>query len=429
MPPFAFLGIAVPSNADISEFRFRGLIAGYFTRPSSCLILGIAIGLAIGICSAAPFLVRGLYSSRSESAPTRPFSPDSAPLVSANRDGSTARDSAQEAIGLVIHHLQAGQVQYAYDALLAAMRIAPSDQAVFQASLDFIRKASATGNDDSMVLADDVYERAANLIPFLPLAQLEKARKDHTTVGNKLHPLKPGANQDNPLAESERLLDAVNVGQPSFVRARLLREVETELGNESTQFASSQTPANNQDQFWKRWKTVKDRYDKAESALLADLYRETCQPQSLAWLKKVRDSDKEFAEVGLENIHQANSRILDLISDGQRITRDLAPYLEAGVPTAVQENQQDALDNHLVRLSQLREWNYNRWALNRVERVEQSGGDNLEKLKSLAVLDESRLAPYVAQRFAEVWKKFFEECSKDDKVEATKLRILREYQK
>jgi hypothetical protein len=415
----------VPSNADMSEFRFRGLIAGYFTRPSSCLILGIAIG----ICSAAPFLVRGLYGSHSESAPTRPFKPDSALLVSANREMPTARDSAPEAIGLVIHHLQAGEMQNAYDGLLAAMRIAPSDQAVFQSSLDFVRKASATGNDDSAALADDVYERAANLIPFLPLAQLEKARKDHTTVGNTLHPLKQGPNQDNPLAEAERLLDAVNARQPSFVRVRLLREVETELGNQSTLFASSQKSANDRDQFWKRWKTVKDQYDKAESALLADLYLETCQPQVQAWLKKVRNSDKEFAEVGLENIHQANSRILDLISDGQRITRDLAPYLEAGVPAAVQDNQQDALDNHLVRLSQLREWNYNRWALNRVERVEQSGGDNLEKLKSLAVIDESRLAPYVAQRFADVWKKFFDECSKDDKVEATKLRILRDYQK
>jgi hypothetical protein len=422
------LGNAVPSNADISEFKLKTFMAGYFNRPSSCLILGIVLGLVIGICCTAPFLFGRLYSSRGEST-TRPLSPDPALVVTANREMPTSRDSAQEAIALVIQQLQAGEVQYAYDALLAAMRIAPTNQAVFQASLNFIRKASATGNEDSILLADDVHERAANLIPFLPLSQLEKARKDHAAVGNTLHPPTQVANQDSPLAEAERLLDAVNVHQPSFVRARLLREVETELGKQSTRFASSQTPTNDQERFWKRWKTAKDRYDKAESALLVNLYQETCQPQIRAWLKKVKDFNKEFADVDLEKIHQANSRILDLISEGQRIARDLAPYLEAGVPAALQVNEQEGFDDHLVRLSQLREWNYNRWALDRVERVEQSGGDNLARLKSLAVIDESRLAPYVGQRLADVWKKFFDECSKDDKVEATKIRILREYQK
>jgi hypothetical protein len=64
-----------------------------------------------------------------------------------------------------------------------------------------------------------------------------------------------------------------------------------------------------------------------------------------------------------------------------------------------------------------------------VDEVEQSKGSALEKLRSLAVIDETRLSPtYVGPRFAEVWKKFFNGCSENDKVEATKLRILREYQ-
>ena len=55
-------------------------------------------------------------------------------------------------------------------------------------------------------------------------------------------------------------------------------------------------------------------------------------------------------------------------------------------------------------------------------------GTPLDKFRSLAIIDDTRLSPYVGQRFTEVWKKFFENCSGDDKIEATKLRILREYQ-
>ena len=52
-------------------------------------------------------------------------------------------------------------------------------------------------------------------------------------------------------------------------------------------------------------------------------------------------------------------------------------------------------------LGQLREWIYNRWTLNRMDRVER-GGIALDKLRSLAIVDETRLAPFVGQRFAEV---------------------------
>ena len=86
------------------------------------------------------------------------------------------------------------------------------------------------------------------------------------------------------------------------------------------------------------------------------------------------------------------------------------------------------MSKRLTQLSELRDWNYNRWALVRIEQVDATGGDALEALKSLTAVDETRLAPYVGQRFADVWKKNFDGCTKDGKVEATKLRILREFQ-
>ena len=169
-------------------------------------------------------------------------------------------------------------------------------------------------------------------------------------------------------------------------------------------------------------------YDKCQNSLLAILYKEQCEPRLQSWLKQVDEFNNQHTSIALDQIRQANEEILRLIANGQRITRDLTPYLEAGIEVAIQANQHDSVDSRLVRLSQLREWNYNRWAINRVEQVEQSGGETLERLKSLAAIDESRLAPYAGQRFAEVWKKLFDACSKDDKFKATRMRILREYE-
>lgn len=179
---------------------------------------------------------------------------------------------------------------------------------------------------------------------------------------------------------------------------------------------------------WKRWNKLKDNFDNAQKKFLAALYQDECKPRITAWRKKVDHFCTHKASVSLDQIHQANKEILALIVEGQRVARDLAPYLEGGVDIAVDDDKEDGTDKHLARLARLREWNYNRWSLDRIEKVEQSDDSAIKKLQSLAAIDETRLASYVGQRYAEVWKKFFDGCSKDDKVVATKLRILREYQ-
>lgn len=326
-------------------------------------------------------------------------------------------------------HLEAGEIQNAYDALLAAMRVAPGDEKVFDTSLEFVRKAGKDANDEAIPLAQDIHQRAANLIPFLPLARLKEARAAHTQAGDELFASKKVTNPEDPLAEAENLLTAARrANLPNFARARLLHEVEAELGSQARRATSTAMKPKDEENFWNRWKAVKDRYEEAQKDMLIALYQEDCKPRIRAWVKKVDEFNKQRASAGLEEIHRANEEIFALVVEGRRISRDLTPYLEGGVEAAIKDNQDGGPDKHLNRLAQLREWNYNRWALDRVDKVEQSGGSTLDKLRSLSVIDETRLAPYVGQRFTEVWKKFFEACSKDDKVEATKLRILREYQ-
>jgi hypothetical protein len=280
------------------------------------------------------------------------------------------------------------------------MRVAPGDEKVFDASLEFVRKAGKDGNDEAILFAHDIHQRAASLIPFLPLTRLKEARAAHTKAGDEIFATKKGANPEDPLAEAENLLAAARQAKlPSFARARLLHEVEAALGSQAKRAASTAMKPEDEKNFWKRWKAIKDQYEEVQKDVLTALYLEDCRPRIQTWKNKVDDFNKKRANASLAEIHGANEEIVALVVEGQRISRDLTPYLEAGVDAAVMDNQESAPGKHLTGLAQLREWNYNRWAL----------------------------APYVGQRFTDVWKTIFEKCSKDDKVEATKLRILREY--
>ncbi len=339
-----------------------------------------------------------------------------------------AKSPAAE-LAAVDAHVNAGEMQAAYDALLAAMRIAPGDDRIFEASLEFVEAARQNGNDDTMTLALDIHQRAASLIPFLPLTSLQDARSKHVASGDELFATQADASAGDALAEAEDLLAAAGQhGLPGFARARLLSEVEAELGAQARVVATSNFPIEEAESFWKHWKAVKTRYEELQREALSVLYEEDCGPRLRTWSKRVDEFNKKRANTSLDEIHQTNDEILALLVEGQRISRDIAPYFEAGVEAAAKDNQGSGPDKHLAGLAQLREWNYNRWALDRVEKVEQSGGTAFEKLKSLSAIDDARLAPFVGQRFSEVWKMFFDACSKDEQVEATKFRILREYQ-
>jgi hypothetical protein len=343
--------------------------------------------------------------------------------------GPPTPDGLENALIAENQHLAAKRIQDAYDTLLFAMRIAPTDQRVFATSLEFVRQAARINSDESLALAEDIHERTANLIPFLPLSRLSEARVEHCEAGKSLFPPQRANKPDDPLADPESLLKAsLDAHLPSFVRSRLLHDAEAELGGLAVRAVAVQMNSDHRDHFWERWQSVKNRYDEAQAAYLACVYQEECNPKIEAWLKKADDLKAQATRDDVEQTSQFDQRILDLLADGQRLERDVAAYVEGGIEAAIKGNPRDALSKRLTQLSELRDWNYNRWALARVDQIEANSGGALESLKSLTALDETRLSPYVGQRFAEVWKKNFDGCTKDGKVEATKARILRELQ-
>jgi hypothetical protein len=338
-------------------------------------------------------------------------------------------DSVQSALALENQALAAGEMQSAYDALLEALRIAPGDERVFAASLAFVQQAARSDDEDTLTLAEDIHQRAGNSIPYLPLSRIKSARTEHADLAKALYPAKPRTKAEDPLADSETLLKgALDTHIPSFVRSRMLHDAELELGNQATRFAVLPKRSDEREGFWARWQNLKRRYDQAQIALLTSLYQEDCQPRLAAWLKRADSLMSEASKDDLEPTEQLCQRLLDLATEGQRLERELSPYLEGSVEAAIKGSEHDALTKRIVRLSELREWNYNRWALAKVQEGERSGSKGLDTLKLLATVDEARLSEYLGRRLAEAWKKNFDACNEDEKLEASKLRILREFQ-
>jgi hypothetical protein len=321
--------------------------------------------------------------------------------------------------------LQEGNPQEAYDALLAAMRISPGNYDVFRASVEFIRKAAKiTG--EGWVLAVDIHERAAGLIPFLSLAHLKEARQSHTAIGNEL--FAPEQTQsDAPFAEVDKLLAVARRDDiPVEARAVLLNDLEGELNGYARQLASGAIEEDGVSQ-WTQWQKMKTSYESVQKEVLEAMYKEDCQKRLTAWLKEVADFIKDKANCPLEEVHVVNKNIIDLANEGTRLYRDVTPFVEARIDAAIQNNKtaHEIIEQQMVQLAQWREWNYNRWVVDRIARVNKSRGTPSERLASLVEIDDARLAPYAAQQFEETWKRLFDDCEDSEKVEATKTRILR----
>src|SRR5579859_2445941 len=107
---------------------------------------------------------------------------------------------------LVQQYMQNGEYQCAHDALLSAMRVAPGDRRVFEASLEFSRKATKGKAEEATSLGHDIHQRAGALIPFLPLDQMKEAREAYDKLGDELYSPKKEPNQEDPFEEAETLL-------------------------------------------------------------------------------------------------------------------------------------------------------------------------------------------------------------------------------
>lgn len=347
-------------------------------------------------------------------------------LISACRSQTEVSSEARDELNAAQEHLRKGEFQDAHDALLAAMRVAPGAKEVFDTCMEFISKATTSDNDEATLLAQDLYQRAENMIPFLPRQQRRAARERLAEIrkqffGNKGQPEPP----DEPFAPAEQLLKAIDSvidSVPPGDAARLLQDVEAELNAELRRAVSK----GRQDYwFWKRWEEVKERYHKAQNEVLTRLYKRYRKNNIDPWMNDVEQIYKESQNADLAKVNRINENIYELQIQGQQISRELVAYVEANVADAKKVSEE--VMAKLQKLSRMREWNYNRWTLDRIDKVEKSQAPPLESLKSLSEIDENRLAPYVLMRYNEAWKKFFDQCKTEDKVEATKYRILRDF--
>lgn len=358
--------------------------------------------------------------------------------------------NSAKAIELARRHLSQHDYRHAYDAVLAAMRLDPTEPTVLDVTLEFVSKASKASNgadvdkqETRTELARDLYSRADALIPFQPLNRLAAARDQYIATGVALespHTESSGTQPahvsgTSPFEEFERQLAVVgNTDTPSDVRVILLQRARAELDGlavlMATGAANEQNAAGKQSSnkdFWTRWNDAKKSLESKEKSALSATYDEFRQ-EVLDWgsesKEKIAKADTNLGDKGIETI----SALIDpMLERAVALRQQLAPYVDGQLSKAQEDNR-----NLIARTRELersREWLYNAYAIAEVKAVEASKDKALEKLKRLSAIEQERLTGFAAERLQNVWKKLYEGLKEDDKVNATKESIIRHSQR
>lgn len=328
----------------------------------------------------------------------------------------------ERALELAKQHLNAERYQHAYDAMLAAMRLNASDPALLQTVLHLVENMSSVPDDEAVDLAYDLYIRADGLIPFQPVELLAESRKKHLDTA-KFFETSPPPPADPFSGLASQLKAAASNEVPDSVRSNILQRARAELDDLAIQVATgefAQLPA----KFWGRWEDARRELDDAERDLLESMYQKL-RHRILIWHNQESDAAvKNAYSAKLEENEKLTKSINELLTEGYRLLRETAPYFAAQIPKAVADQKQGYLRNRIKLLERTREWIYNQRAIHSIQDAEAKSDTPLEQLRSLAEIDENRLAPYVAKRFQEVWGKLFEECTEKEQLAAVKARIL-----
>jgi hypothetical protein len=328
-------------------------------------------------------------------------------------------------------HLEKQEFQQAHDYLLASLRLDPSEPTLFETVVGFVKATVKNADPKVEALAEDLYRRADLLVTYQPLDNLISARQQHVKLG-ELFAEKPGGAGSpeseppaatDPFDEIRQSVDrAGDAAVPLPVRSKLLERARNDLNALAERAALKELDPLPAD-FWKRHSGMESGLEKEEIAVLLGLFSKQ-QDTIRKWLDgpcstalaKARDADTETAPA-------ASTSLADELQACFRHLNSLTPFVDSSVPGAKQLHVE--LRDKMDLLDKTKEWLYNQQALRRIQSIEVSDEAIMDKIRRLVEIREERLAPYIATQFNRVWDDTFRKCNADDRLEATRLRIIR----
>ena len=320
----------------------------------------------------------------------------------------------------------------AFDMILVATRMMPSDPRVMDLLDHYIEKAIENNSESDLTLAGDLVARCDSLVYFQKLDNVTPARNQIEEIRSRLdraqqdsfQPIFDGIIETpDPLDEIKPLLAvAVNHKNSTSIRTTATSQIRGIINNIELQIALG-------DLVWAESeltiREIETQIDSVDECCI-NLTYEAFAPKVNAWC---RDAGKLIGQANgstmtFEENEAYEASLNDKGTRGLDMLAELVPYAGAEIGTA--PNEVILVQNRLAEIERSKAWLYNRRSLLEIREVEKEKASPGKKLKDLALIDENRLAPYCYRRFNQAWDNSFEELkTPQDKVTAMRLRILK----
>jgi hypothetical protein len=339
-------------------------------------------------------------------------------------DPSTQSTEFEEALATAKSLLSKSDFAPAFDMVMVASRLGPSDPRLFDLVIQFIETAKPSINDDVVAMAEDLLDRGDSLVHFQSPNQVESSRKRLTDLRQAYFKSPNTPTPHTPFDSIRRLLAiAVNPDVPLSVRSRAAEQARSALDDARLDQVLSHPDEPTKIQSGEL-DELSDLIDNAEKQCIGNLFLQS-KPKIDNWLSATQGLMKEIDRTPPGKVPDLSKRITEFVNQGFDCLQEVTPYSKSGVNGA--SSISDAVEKQIRLLQRQKNWLYNQQVLILVREIESKKDvPSEEKIRSLAEVSEEILSPYVLRRHNELWDKIFESLPDEEaKVKAVRLRILR----
>jgi hypothetical protein len=341
-----------------------------------------------------------------------------------------------EAVSAAESLARAGEFVSAFDMVMVASRLAPSDPRIIDLVVKFIENAISSKEEEALEMAEDLLDRGDSLVYFQAPSNIAPSRKRLNELRQSFLnlPASSPLPAADPLDSVQKLLVvASNKKLPLNLRSRAVEQARAEFDDFQLEKAFGQVKKDLRlfsnefaETLWGAMQgmDVQNQIQNAEKEVLKDLFLRS-KSRADKCLVSIRAITKAIESTPADNAADLMITIDKLLREGLECSQELLPYSKSDVQGATAIS--DILLKQLKILERQKDWLYNKQILLMIREIESNTElDSEKKVEKLAEVNEETLEPYVLRRHNELWDKVFESLSDEDqKVSALRRRILR----
>ena len=329
------------------------------------------------------------------------------------------KDEFDDALSKADENLKREKFAQAHEYLLVASRISATDSRLFNAVVGFISKAMISQDNEIVALAEDLLDRGDSLVHFQSPKNVESSREKLAEM-REVFPIPP--KKPEPESSSDpirRLIElASNTKYPIVVRSKAIERAKNALDEA---WIDSSPKESGDDLTPDKIEELRKKAEDAEKSCFEEMFK-SHQVGSTKWVEATDQLINDY-----KNASQKPSAFLGEIEKhilrGIDLVQEVIPYAKLGVKGA--QELSSKIEQRVGTLQRWKIWLYNQEALSKIRDANTKNMAVETGLLSMAKIDESLLAPYITERYAEVWKKLFDSLDENKKVEMTKKRVLK----